>query len=111
MFSQQLNTPRKCKRLVKALIRLRVCAGWSEILLIGVVTHTTLEISCCGSFCTVHSLYNTMFEVLRNGLLVNFVIKVQFYKGVVKFHGKKIGRHNMTVLNPHPCCNKEMYCM
>ena len=36
------------KRLAKALIRLRVYAGWSEALL---VTHTTLfEISCTGSF-------------------------------------------------------------
>ena len=35
------------KRLEKALIRLRVCAGWSEALL---VAHTTLlEISCHGS--------------------------------------------------------------
>ena len=35
-------------RLAKALIRLRVCAGWSEPLL---VAHTTLlEISCCGSY-------------------------------------------------------------
>ena len=35
------------KRLSKALIRLRVCAGWSEPLLI---THSTLlEISCRGS--------------------------------------------------------------
>ena len=36
------------KRLAKALIRLRVCTGWSEPLL---VAHTTLlEISCRGSF-------------------------------------------------------------
>ena len=35
------------KRLAKALIRLRVCAGWSEALL---VAHTILlEISCTGS--------------------------------------------------------------
>ena len=35
-------------RLAKALNRLRVCAGWSEPLL---VAHTTLlEISCRGSF-------------------------------------------------------------
>ena len=35
------------KRLAKALIRLRVCAGWSEPLL---VAHTSfLEISCPGS--------------------------------------------------------------
>ena len=36
------------KRLAKALIRLRICAGWSKPLLIA---HTTLlEISCHGSF-------------------------------------------------------------
>ena len=36
------------KRLAKALIRLRVCAGWSKALL---VVHTTLlEISCRGSY-------------------------------------------------------------
>ena len=35
------------KQLAKALIRLRVCAGWSEPVL---VAHTTLlDISCCGS--------------------------------------------------------------
>ena len=35
------------KRQAKALIRLRICAGWSEPLL---VAHTTLlEISCQGS--------------------------------------------------------------
>ena len=47
MFGQQLNIHRIFKRLAKALIRLRVCAGWSEPLL---VAHTTLlEISCHGS--------------------------------------------------------------
>ena len=41
------------KRLAKALIRLRVRAGWSEPLL---VAHTTLlEISCHGSFCVLYS--------------------------------------------------------
>ena len=36
------------KRLAKDLIRLRICAGWSEPLL---VAHTTLlEISCHGSY-------------------------------------------------------------
>ena len=48
LFGQQLNTQRIFKRQVKALIRLRVRAGWSEPLL---VAHTTLlEISCRGSF-------------------------------------------------------------
>ena len=48
MFSQSHNTHRKFKRLEKALIRLRVCAGYSESLL--VVHITLLEISCRGSF-------------------------------------------------------------
>ena len=48
MFCQGLNSHRIFKWLVKALIRLHVCAGWSEPLL---VSHTTLlEISCHGSF-------------------------------------------------------------
>ena len=43
MISQLLNIHRIFKRLAKALIRLRVCAGWSEPKL---VAHTTLlEIS------------------------------------------------------------------
>ena len=42
------NTNRIFKRLAKALISLRVCAGWSETLL---VVHTTLlETSCRGSY-------------------------------------------------------------
>ena len=42
-----VNSHRIFKRLAKALIRLRVCADWSEPLL---VAHTTLlEISCHGS--------------------------------------------------------------
>ena len=48
LFGQKLNTHRIFKRLAKALIRLRVCAGWSETLL---VAHTILlEISCRGSY-------------------------------------------------------------
>ena len=48
MFSQWLNTHRLCKRLAKALIRLRERAGLSEALL---VAHTTLlEIPCHGSY-------------------------------------------------------------
>ena len=48
MFSQQPNSHRIFMRLAKALIRLRVCAGWSEALL---VAHTTLlEISCRSSY-------------------------------------------------------------
>ena len=49
-WSQKLNNHRVLKRLAKALIRLRVCAGWSEALL---VAHPTLlEILCTGSIIT-----------------------------------------------------------
>ena len=51
MFSQYHNIHRKVKRfkrLAKALIRLRVCAGWSESSLVAHIT--LLEISCRGSF-------------------------------------------------------------
>ena len=48
MLSQKLNSHIILKLLAKALIRLRVCAGWSAPLL---VAHTTLlEISCRGSY-------------------------------------------------------------
>ena len=48
VFSQLLNSHRLLKRLVKTLIRLRICAGWSKPLL---VAHTTLlEIPCHGSY-------------------------------------------------------------
>ena len=39
LFSQSLNTHRIFKRLAKALIRLRVCAGWSEPLLVARTHH------------------------------------------------------------------------
>ena len=46
MFSQLLKFCRIFERLAKALIRLRVCAGWFEPLL---VAHTPLlEMSCRG---------------------------------------------------------------
>ena len=54
MFSQwpKSHSHTIFKRLAKALISLRVCAGWSELLLVG---HTTLlEISCHGSFVVVN---------------------------------------------------------
>ena len=47
LTTTSLTVARVLKRLAKALIRLCVCAGWSEALL---VAHTTLlEISCTGS--------------------------------------------------------------
>ena len=47
MFGRWLGSHGVFKRLANALIRLRVCAGWSEPLL---VAHTSLlEISCPGS--------------------------------------------------------------
>ena len=48
LFCLYINSHRIIKRLAKAPIRLRICAGWSEPLL---VAHTTLfEISCRSPF-------------------------------------------------------------
>ena len=53
MVGYKLNNQRIYKRLAKALIRLRVCAVWSEALL---VAHTILlEISRHGSFMKILS--------------------------------------------------------
>ena len=50
-------------RLAKALIRLRVCAGWSEPLL---VAHTTLlEISCRGSLIMSSKIGSNQFIILN----------------------------------------------
>ena len=64
-----LNIHKVVKGLAKALIRLRVCAGWSESLL---VAHTTLlEISSRGLFsCAdskelVHNVDKSCFSVVR----------------------------------------------
>ena len=60
MFSQQFTIHRIMRRQAKALIRLRVCAGWSEPLLIA---HATLmEISCRGS-------YTVYMEILKKILI------------------------------------------
>ena len=47
-FSRWLNTHGIFERLAKALIRLRICAGWSELLLVAPTA--LLEISCHGSY-------------------------------------------------------------
>ena len=61
MFDQCPKNHRIFKRLAKALIRLRLCTGWSEPLL---VAHTTLlEMSCLGS--------NDLFSGKRENLYVN----------------------------------------
>ena len=49
VFSKLLNNHRPLKRLAKTLIRLRVCTGWSEALLVAHTTCTLLEILCTGS--------------------------------------------------------------
>ena len=58
VFSQYLNNHRILKRLAKTLIRLRICAGWSEALL--VVHATLLENSCTGS------IYSVVHVCLQN---------------------------------------------
>ena len=60
VLSQKLNNHRILKRLAKALISLRVCAGWSETLL---VTYTKLlEISCTGSYLILKQFFFIMIE-------------------------------------------------
>ena len=61
IFSQELNSQIIFKRLAKALIRLSVCAGWSEHLLVA--DTTLLEISCHGSI--VRSHLHTRINVFR----------------------------------------------
>ena len=62
MFGQQPSSHRILKRLAKALVRLRVCAGWSEPLLIA---HTTLlEISCHGSHIFLEGANNVNTEII-----------------------------------------------
>ena len=68
IFSQQLNLLRKVKRQANALISLRVCAGWSEPLL---VAHTILlEISCHGSIKVLCFVLFSLFVVILNIILV-----------------------------------------
>ena len=56
MLGQEPKSHRIFKRLAKALISLRVCAGWSEPLL---VAHTTLlEISHHGSIMILKLMIN-----------------------------------------------------
>ena len=46
MFGQQLNNHRIFKRQATALIRLRVCAGWSEPLLVTYITLLEISYRC-----------------------------------------------------------------
>ena len=73
MFGKLLNSQRIFKRPAKALIRLRVYAGWSDIPHL-VVAHTTLlKISCRGS--------NVYYE---DATCYVFVSNIPFIKQCVK---------------------------
>ena len=71
LFGQQLSSHRIFKQLAKALIRLRICAYWSEPLL---VAHTTLlEISCRSSSPLFHQhRRHTVAYVADSGRLYTF---------------------------------------
>ena len=74
MFGQYLNSHRICKRLAKALTRLRVCAGWSEPLL---VAHTTLlEISCRGLI--LNTYISKLVWILMNIILQLFILGTNY---------------------------------
>ena len=66
MFGQRLNIHRIFEQLTKPLIRLRVCPGWSEPLLVA--NTTLLEISYCGS-----NVIGISFVKVRPGLSQTFI--------------------------------------
>ena len=69
MFGQLLSIHRIFKRAAKALIRLRLCTGWSEPLM---VAHTTLlEISCHGSYVKFDQNIHVVQEVRASSLTAN----------------------------------------
>ena len=74
MLGQPLNSHRILKRPAKALISLRVCAGWSESLL---VAHTIfLEISCHGSYVRENdnASWRHMFRQIKFGTIsIDFI--------------------------------------
>ena len=72
------STLRIFKRLVMALIRLRVCAGWSKALL---VIHTTfLEIPCHGSYDIFQSVNNSM--IFSNQSITKVLIRLNQCAGL-----------------------------
>ena len=65
-FSQLLNNHIILKRRAKAMIRLRVCAGWSEALLIA--HNTLLETSCTGSYSKNIRIYHECEGEIENSV-------------------------------------------
>ena len=95
MFGQELNIHRIFKRLTKALIRLRVCAGWSEALL---VAHTTLlEISCYVHLSDTETFRNSDFNPKQ--LFVNMGIPTTWCTFC----------QILIALEPHQSCFKIWY--
>ena len=88
------NSHRIFKRLAKALISLRVCAGWSEPLL---VAHTILlEISCHGSInkgtCS-HALIGTHCFCFKT--TIQWTV-IEFNKTMDFFGQKNVGPDQIT---------------
>ena len=67
------------KQLAKALIRLHMYIGWSEL---SLVAHTILEISCCGSLC-IDNVFCNSFHASNNFCLITFA------KSVLPLSGSK----------------------
>ena len=91
-FHKNRNGWHLCKRLAKALIRLRICAGWTEPLLVAQTT--LLEISCRCSFitkpglCACRSVFcyakNKLYKLLFSG---NFSISEKLSSYRFQFFG------------------------
>ena len=72
---------------------------------------------------TVHSLYNPLFEVNRNDLVISELCYQRTilhrnyrkrtllfsYNSFVKLYGKTFRSHNMSVLYDYPCYNEVHY--
>ena len=86
---------------VKALIRLHMCAGWSEALL---VAHTRLlEISCHGLYASSHSL--NKHAQLHNGATSHFACPFIIFHVVFAGSDDSDKPAHVGVINAH-ICNK-----
>ena len=86
------------KRLAKALIRLRVCTGWSEPLL---VAHTTLlEISCHGSIIKIK--WNATDQQYKNENKSMSRVNSPILQSMIRFKNNNIYPKYLEVKAPSP---------
>ena len=75
MYDHKLDAYRILKRQVKALIRLRVCAGWSESLLVAHTSHVAAQMLV--HFFDIEKLLNKTFQLkqtIKNNHRLNIIL-------------------------------------